>query len=234
MKYFIPLLLLCGAFPVAAQQTAQLRDATVEYDKRQLPSLSLTLEAPVEAVYDPWQDFWEDRYDVDIDRADKDGNDIAYLAEQVNLPALSDKSFDLYTSVEGGEDRSRVNLAITFSESDVVTQQNHAATYSAARGVLEEFRTYFYTTYFDERINETRELLEDVRDDSSSASKDAEKAREKIAKYEDKIEKLQRKIEDTRDEVGDELQTAEEKSRRVRELERELDELQRSRRKFVG
>ncbi|MBB4078196.1 hypothetical protein GGR28_000797 [Lewinella aquimaris] len=233
-KLILSLLLCCFGFQLMAQQAVSISDGTVEYDKRQLPSLRLPLQAPVDAVYDPWQDFWEDRYDVDIDRSDKDGDDISYLAEQVSLPKLSSKNFDFYSNVSGGETNATVSIALAFSDTDIVGRDNHADTYAAARAVLEEFSTYFYTRYFDERIDATREALEDVRDDSASASKDAEKAREKIEKYEDKIEKLRRKIEDLRDDVGDELETADEKAKRVRDLEAELEQLQRSRKNFVG
>ncbi len=234
MKYPLYVLVTLISFPLAAQRTADIQDGNTEYDKKTLPSLILTLEAPVDAVYEPWQEFWEERYAIDIDREDKDGNSIAYLAPQVNLPGVSEKNLDLYTNVYGDERGSQVAVSMAFSETDVVDRNKYPTGYAASRAVLEEFRTYFYTAYFDKRVEEVTDALEDVRDDSQDASKDAEKARSQIEKYENKIEKLRRKIEDTREEVGDELQTAEEKATRVRELEDELRTLQVSRRKYVG
>ena len=227
------LLFITSGF-AAAQQTATVTDGTTTYDKKTLPSMSIQLDAPVEVVYDIWDDFWDERYDIDIDRTDKDGDNIAYLAEQVPLRSLGDKNLDVYSSVDGDEQRSMVNLSLAYAENDVITRTNHQADYGTASAILDEFRTYFYQRYFDEQLSDTRDELADLRDDSQDASEDAEKARKKIAKYEDKIEKYRRKIEDTREEVGDELQTAEEKSERVRALEAQLQDLERARKQYLG
>lgn len=234
LKVILPLLILLSGVELIGQRSAMITDTNTEYDKRQLPSLTLSLDAAVESVYEPWQDFWEDRYDIDIDRTDKDRNAIAYLAEQVNLAGISPKNLDLYSSVDGTDRVSTVSMSLAFTETEVVTSRSPAATYMAAKAILEEFRTYFYTSYFDTRISEMRDELGDIRDDGQGASKDAKKARSKIEKYQDKIEKYERKIEDTREEVGDELQTAEQKATRITELEAELRKLEASRRNYLG
>ena len=234
MKYYFSAFFLLLGVSLLAQRTATITDGSTEYDKKTLPSMILDLDAPVEAVYEPWQDFWEERYSIKIDREDKDRKSIAYLAPQVNLPAVGDKNFDLYTNVYGDDQSSKVAVSMAYTDSDVIDRSKYPAGYAAGKAVLEEFRTYFYTKYFDTRLKETQEALEDVRDDRQSASKDAEKARSKIDKYEKKIEKLRRKIDDTREDVGDELQTSEEKAIRVRELEEQLQKLQQSRRNYLG
>ena len=233
MRLIFPLILLSSAL-ATAQQAATVTDGTTTYDKKTLPSMSIQLDAPVEMVYDIWDDFWDERYDIDIDRSDKDGDNIAYLAEQVPLRSLGDKNLDVYSSVGGNEQRATVHLSLAYAENDVITRTNHQGDYRTASAFLDEFRTYFYQRYFDEQLANKRDELADLRDDSQDASEDADKARKKIAKYEDKIEKYRRKIEDTREEVGDELQTAEEKSERVRALEAQLQDLERARKQYLG
>ena len=215
-------------------QSANIRNSTTEYDRKTMPSQVLSLDAPVDQVYDRWEEFWEDRYDIDIDRSDKDGSSIAYLAEQIGLAKLGDKQIDFYSNVDGSKESSTVSVTFAYADDDVVTATNHAATFRSVATYLDEFRTYFYQTYFDEQLAETRDELEDMRGDTQDASKDAQKAREKIEKYEDKIEKLRKKIEDTREEVGDELRTEEENARRVRELEARLQQLQSARKNYLG
>ncbi len=211
-----------------------ITDGSTEYDKKTLPSLVLSIDAPVDAVYEPWQDFWEERYSIDIDRADKDRNSIAYLAPQVSVPAVGEKNVDLYTNVYGDDQGSKVALSLAYSDSDVVNRAKYPSAYAAGKALLEEFRTYFYTTYFDNRISETREALESMKEDSADASKDVEKARSKIEKYEKRIDKLRGKIDDAREEVGDDLQTSEDKTIRIRQLEDQLQQLQQSRRTHLG
>ena len=218
---------------LSAQQSAGITETTTEYDVQRLASLTLSLDAPVEAVYDPWQDFWEDRYDIDIDRTDKDGNSIAYLADDVRLPDITSGNFALYSNVDGTDKVSTVSISIGLTDSEVVTSNKYPEAFRAATEKLREFRTYFYSRYFDERIAEVRDRLEDARDEREDASSDAEKARKKIQKYEDKIRDLREKIDETRADVRDELEAAETNEQRVLDLEAELRVLQASRGNYL-
>ncbi|MGB3801450.1 MAG: hypothetical protein WA952_16655 [Lewinella sp.] len=229
------LLLAClSVTPLFAQQDVSITEGTTEYDEQRLASMTISLDAPVETVYDPWQEFWDDRYDIDIDRTDKDGSSIAYLAENIQMIGVSTSPVSFYSNVDGSEDRSTVSISVAIDENTVVTRQNNAAAFTAAEEKLKEFRTYFYTRYFDERLEELTDELEDARDDREDASSDANKARKKIQKYEDKIADLREKIEDTREDVGDELEAAEENEQRVLDLEADLERIRTSRRNYLG
>ena len=204
-----------------------------KFDKESYSSLRLTIDAPADEVEEAWEDFWDDKYDIDFDKLDKDRNSIAYRAEQVSLALISPKTMNLYSKVTDAENRSDVALAIVFSANDVVTSSSYPEAYRAAETLLNEFRTTFYTKYFDERIADVRDDLEDMRDDSQDDSKDAEKARKKIEKYRKKIADYEEKIVDLREEVGDELESSEEKARRAEELQTRLRELEQRRAQYL-
>jgi predicted ribosome quality control (RQC) complex YloA/Tae2 family protein len=228
-------LFLAISFPILGQRSAsRITETNTEYDKERFPSLTVSVDAGVEAVYDPWQEFWEERYDIDIDRTDKDRSSIAYLAEQVSLPNLSDKNLNLYSNVDGTDRIATVSMSVVFGERDVVTGSSYPATHAAMKRILEDFETYFYRSYFDRQLAEVKDELEEVRDDAEDAEKDASKARSKIDKYEEKIADLREKIEEMREEAAEELQLADEKSTRVRELERQLREIEDRRREYVN
>ncbi|WP_157975884.1 hypothetical protein [Lewinella sp. IMCC34191] len=225
---------LAAAAPMLAQQQANITETTTEYDKQRLSSMTISIDAPVDAVYDPWEEFWEERYDIDIDRSDKDGSSIAYLAEEILMTGVSTQPVYFYSNVDGTDERSTVSISVALDQSKVITRQNDAAAFKSAGDKLREFETYFYTRYFDEQLAEVRDELEDARDDREDASSDANKARKKIRKYEEKIKDLREKIEETREEVGEELEDAEENEQRVLDLEAELERIQRSRRNYLG
>jgi len=214
--------------------SAQVKTARTEFDKTTMEAMQIDIDADYKTVADVWEDFWEDRYEVDFDKLDKDRSSLAMLAEQASVPIISQKNADLYAKVGGTDESSRVSFAVAYTVNDVVTNETHPKSFQAASAIMLEFRTFFYTQYFDEKLSEARDDLDDIRDDSSDASKDAEKARSKIKKYEDKIAKYQDKIEKMREEVGDELETAEEKAARAKELEKKVRELERMRAKYLG
>lgn len=230
MKYL--LILLSTAFTFSL--FAQVSTARTEFDKTTMEALRMDIDADYKKVADVWEEFWDDRYEVDFDKLDKDRGSIALKADQASVPIISQKNADLYAKVGGTDESSRVSFAISYTANDIVTKDVHPKAFTAAKAIMLEFRTFFYTQYFDEKLSEARDNLGDIRDDSTDASKDAEKARAKIKKYEDKIAKYQNKIEKMREEVGDELETAEEKAKRAKELEQKVRELERLRAKYVG
>ncbi len=226
-------LLFLLLFSCTAGLTAQISEGMATYDDINLQSLRMTIDAPADEVEERWEEFWEDRYDIDIDKLDKDRNSLAYLAEQVRLPLVSSKNVNLYSKVSDVDNRSDVALAFAYNESDVITRGSHPDSYRAAEAIMNEFRTLFYQQHFDEMIAEVRDDLEDVRDDGRDDSKDAEKARRKIEKYKDKIADYEQKIVDLREEVGEELDSSEEMAARATELERKLRDLEQQRSRYV-
>jgi hypothetical protein len=230
MKYIS--IILLTAFTLSL--TAQVKDARVEFDKTTMEALQMDIDADYKEVADVWENFWDDRYDVDFDKLDKDRGSIAMSAEQATVPIISPKNANLFAKTGGTEESCRVSFAIAYTANDVVTEDAHPKAYSAARAIMLEFRTFFYTQYFDEKLSDARDDLEDIRDDSSDASKDAKKARGKIKKYEEKIAKYRDKIDKMREEVGDELETAEEKANRAKELEQKIRKLEQLRARYLG
>ncbi|MFK8161210.1 MAG: hypothetical protein AB8H12_02000 [Lewinella sp.] len=229
MKYLLIFTLTLISFSVFGQVTT----APTQFKKSNFEALKITLDADYEIVADHWEEFWEERYEVDFDKLDKDKASIAFSAEQATVPIISDKNANLFSKVGGTSITTTVSFAIAYTENDVVTMMTYPRSYEAASAIMLEFRTYFYTKYFDEQLSEVREKLQDIRDDSSDASDDADKARRKIEKYEAKIRKYQDKIDKERENVGDELETAEEKANRAKELERKLQELERNRARYL-
>jgi uncharacterized coiled-coil DUF342 family protein len=230
MKNLLLLLSLCFHLPL----TAQIKTARAQFDKQTFEAMQMTIDADYERVADEWEDFWKDRYDVDFDKLDKGRNSITKLAEQAAVPLISTKNANLFVKVEGSDLSATVSFAVTFTANDVVTMIAHPAAFEAARAIMVEFRTHFYTTYFDEKLEEARDDLSDVRDDGLDDNEDAAKARKKIDKYEQKINDYEQKIEGLRKEVGDDLESAKDKARRAKELKNKVRELERMRAKYLN
>lgn len=230
MKYLLSVFCCLYFISLSAQVTVQ----SIDYKKQSLESLQVEIDAEKDLVEDLWDDFWDDRYNIDVDKFDNDKRGTAYLAEQVSVPLISVKNFDLYSKIEDRGNKSNVSMAVSFTEGSAINKRSNAEAYDAAEAIMTEFRTYFYTRYFDDKLNEARDQLTDIRDDSQDANEDAIKAREKIEKYEDKIAKLQRKIEKEREKAGDEFETAEEKSRRAKELEERIRSIEEMRARYLG
>ncbi len=232
MKRF--LFILAALFSLVQLSAQEVGVTSESYKKLNYESLVVLIDASPDLVEQKWEQFWDDRYDVNIKRFDRDNSGTAYLGEQVALPIISPKNLNLYSKISPVGNETRVTLAMAFSENDIVTKGAHGTSFVAAEAMMKEFGNYFYTGYFDEQLKTVRDELEDVRDDRSDASDDVEKAKRKIDKYEKRIKKYQDRIDKERKEVGNELETAEEKARRIQTLEAQLRELERLRARYLG
>jgi len=229
MKYLLSLFCCLASIGLFAQVSVK----NVSYKKQAMESLQLIIDAEKGEVEDVWDDFWDDRYNIDVDKFDNDKKGTAYLAEQVSVPLISVKNFDLYSKIEDRSEKSAVSMAVSFASGSSINKVSNREAFDAAEAIMIEFRTYFYTKFFDEKLSVVREELADIRDDSQDANKDAIKARGKIEKYEDKIAKFKEKIEKEREKAGDEFETAEEKSRRAKELADRVRSIEQMKAKYL-
>ena len=97
------LLLLALAFTIGLN--AQITSRSVQFDKMNFEALQTNIDANYETVADVWEDFWEERYDVDFDKLDKDKASITFKAEQASVPLISQKNADLFSKVLSKVDR---------------------------------------------------------------------------------------------------------------------------------
>ncbi|PHI19514.1 hypothetical protein CEQ90_12510 [Lewinellaceae bacterium SD302] len=234
-KYLFTCLLLIAITTLSAQSRSRVQATMTEYDNQTMASQEITINASQDEVEESWDDFWSDRYDVDVDKADKNRNSITYKSEAAEVSALSNKTMDIYSKLTKlGDNRTGVSLALSFGYDLVATAEKYPDEYQRASTVLDDFQTYFYKRHYDEKIEELRDQLNDVRDDREDAADDQSKASKKIRKYQDKIKKLEEKIADAREEIGEESITEEEKMMRVKELEEKMRMLERERRAYVN
>lgn len=214
-------------------QRSKVMSTTATYEKDAMAAQSITLDAGRSKVQDLWDQFWDERFDVDIDRFDREKSSASYLSEEVIVSTISDKTMDVLSKVSGSSNRSEVQLSIRFGYDMVVDNNKFPMEFKKAGMILDDFQTYFYERYFSEKITDLKDRLEDVRDEKEDAADDQSKASKKIAKYQDKIRKYEEKIIEEREEMGEERTVEASKADRLRELEKELSELERMRRRYV-
>ncbi|OAV45416.1 hypothetical protein A3850_013340 [Lewinella sp. 4G2] len=205
----------------------------IKYEDQSISSLKFSVDGPADEIEEAWEDYFDERYDLKLDKLDKDRGSIAYRNENATLTLLTSKPVTLYSKVAEIEGGAQISVAMT-DANGAYTETNNATAMLAVRAMIEDFKNRFYTDYFDEQLEDARKELEDARDDSQDDTKDAERARKKIEKYRDKIADYEKKIQDLRDEVGDELLSAEEEAARAARIEDKIREIQVRRARYLG
>ncbi|MGB3546678.1 MAG: hypothetical protein WBA17_06870 [Saprospiraceae bacterium] len=223
---------LCITGTISAQ--SYVEETSTTFDKRSMSAVMVRIDAPRDAVEDKWDEFWDDKYDVDIDKKDKDRNQITMVAEQVSIPAVSDKNFDLMTKVADSGDGSTVYMGVSFGYDVEASNTQYTSSYQAAKAIMRDFQTYFYDKYFGDQLAELNDELKDVRDDREDASEDQQKSKKKIEKWQKKIADYEEKIQDERDDIGEEIVTEQDKAEKVAELEQRIREIEQMKSRYMG
>ncbi len=225
-------LFFCIAGAIVAQ--SYVEETSTTFDKRSMSAVMVRIDAPRDVVEDKWDEFWDDKYDVDIDKKDKDRNQITMVAEQVSIPAVSDKNFDLMTKVADSGDGSTVYMGVSFGYDVEASNTQYTSSYQAAKAIMRDFQTYFYDKYFGDQLAELNDELKDVRDDREDASEDQQKSKKKIEKWQKKIADYEEKIQDERDDIGEEIVTEQDKAEKVAELEQRIREIEQMKSRYMG
>lgn len=235
MKTSIYYFLLFFIFSIGlSAQTRSVVTANQQtYDETTLAGQEITINAERDAVEDSWDDFWSDKYDVDVDRVDRDKSAVTYLAQGVENSKIASRKIDVHSKLFGAGQTTKVSLAIGLGYAIVAGPANEPGIYRRASEILDEFQTYFYRNKYDKLIAEVRDDLEDVRDDRQDAAEDQTKAQKRIRKYREKIQDLEKKIAKEQEDMTEEEVTEADKMLRVNELEQKLATLERERRIYV-
>ncbi|MEM7574237.1 MAG: hypothetical protein AAF433_15130 [Bacteroidota bacterium] len=215
-------------------QFDDMTNATVDYDGNVYTATQINLEIPQDKVKDYWDNYWDERFDIDVDREDRNRRSEVFLAEEVSIPAVNDKSFDLWSKLtELDEVKTTVSLTFSFGYDISANPENYPVAYRKSQEYLDEFSAFAYERYFDEQIEELQSQLNDLRDDREDAVDDQQKSNRRIERWMEKIEKLEGRIADERAEINEEENIEVNKEQRIAELERDLSSLERRKRSYL-
>lgn len=206
---------------IVSAQARMVNEAS--FDKVSMAAYEIQIDVAPDRVIDLWDDFWDDRYKVDVDREDRNRNREIYMAKEVTVESISDKQIDIYSSITTtDEERAKVSLGFGVGYDVYVNQENFGTIFAAAERILNEFEAYSYQTVYSKIVEEREKMLkdaidekEDLQDDIKKNESDIESAQKKIADLESEIKKAQQDNEEARKKV---VSTAE----RVSKLEVEL------------
>ncbi|MEM6397756.1 MAG: hypothetical protein AAF741_15510 [Bacteroidota bacterium] len=78
MKIFTTLILFLSVFSLINAQ--EIEATTTNFDDNTFSASQLTIDIPFDQVKDYWDEFWDDKYDIDIDRENRDRESETFLA----------------------------------------------------------------------------------------------------------------------------------------------------------
>lgn len=214
----IATLLIAALFYVSAfAQVGRIEQTTVEYDKQSVDALTVTMKPERKDIQKAFDDWMDDRYDINMKGGGLFSDKNFRQAEAVSIPAISPDNVTLYTKTEERNGETRMTIFASRGLGNFVEEDEYSA-FTGLEDIFDGFLSSYLPEYYDERVAEAREELEDLREDVA----DAEKT---IRKNEDDIRKLEKENEEKRNEIAklkNDISEAEKMLDKREEIKREV------------
>ena len=201
---------------LATAQVGRIMETTVEYDKTTVDALAVTLQPERKDVQEAFEDWMDDRYDINLKRGGLFANKRTQKAEDAIIPAISADRITFMTKTEEVGDETRLYV-FAMRGNNPVDRADYKA-FTGMENIFDSFLSSYQPEYYEERVAEAREELEDLREDLKDAQDDIADNKEKIAK----LQKENTELEDKSAKLREEIKTAEVAVRTREEMRTEV------------
>lgn len=220
MKQMFTLLytaLICGVAFQGYAQNFNVKQATIQHEGAERPCLQVSVDPNPDLVKEKWRDYIKDKYNVKLKGigflADKD----LMSAEEVTIPAISDKQMDFYTQVVKQEGSSVMSVFMRFGYDMYVNKEKYPDAYERTESIMNNFLDAFLKNYYQEAISDISKELEDLNDEKSDLNEDNAKLQEDIRDNEEEIEKLKNETVENKNKI-------ESNQKRLTQIDQKLNE----------
>ena len=181
------LLIMC-AFYVNAQSLT-VENSTTKYDDKNVAAVKVVMNPSPEKVKEEFKDYMKDKYDVKLKGIGFLANRDVMYAEQVDIPAVSNKTMDFRTKVVERGEATEMTVFGSFGYDMDISPERFPNEYQELKEITVNFLNQFLPNYYQDRIDETQEMLTDL-------TKDREKLQDDIKDNEKEIKELQKENEE--------------------------------------
>ncbi|WP_020539209.1 hypothetical protein [Lewinella cohaerens] len=195
----------------------------VSFEDVEIAAYQININIAPDRVIDLWDEFWDDRYNVDVDREDRNREREIYLAKKIQVESISSKSLDVYSKLTTtAKDNTTVSLGFGVGYDVYASKDQFSDTFAAAERILNEFETYSYQKFYSQQVEEWQKQLEDAKEEKVEVEEEIAKREDKIEGWQKDIEDLERDIEKARKEMEADRDNLPEKIKRMNALEEKL------------
>jgi len=186
--------LFAGLFYASAfAQVGRIEQTTVEYEKNNVDALTVTMKPERKDIQKAFDDWMDDRYNINMKGGGLFGDKNLRSAEDVNIPAISTDNISFFTETEEVNGETRMTIFASYGLSNFIEADDYKA-YTGLEDIFDGFLSSYLPEYYEERVAEARKELEDFREEVEETEKD-------IRENEERITDLQRENEEKRSEL---------------------------------
>ncbi|MEN0051093.1 MAG: hypothetical protein AAF806_28780 [Bacteroidota bacterium] len=229
MKYRLNNTLLTGLLMLLSTCFAYAQvipvNSTIKHNKEERSCLMVRIEPEAKEVKKAWEDYLNDKYDFKLDGIGLLANRDMLKAEKVMIDDISNKAMNLYTEVVEDGDQTRMKVFAAYGYDFYIDEGTLPLEYTALRNIFEDFLKTYLPDYYEKGIEETEELIADLRNDREDLSKAIENDEERIKELEQEIKDMKKQLENNRRKLVDAALSLEKKEGELKVLQKKLQRM---------
>lgn len=204
----------------------QVKEGKSVLDKQERSGFYVDLAGDEKSIIKSFEDFLEDEKKYEVKSLFK-----KISAENIIVPAFSDKHFNLNAEVRTSGSQNQLWYWISYGTDIYITSADYPEEAQKCKELLKEFSKAYYTDFLEKDMVAVEEELEDSREELKSTektiaslTKDQLKEKKRREKLEKSKVKLQEELADLKVEIEDNETEIQKKEKEIIELKSKLDE----------
>jgi len=189
-------LILISTLTINAQNLT-VENATVNIEDKQVPAVKVVMSPAPDKVKDAFRDYINDKHDVKMKGIGFLSNKDVLTAEAVQIPAITSNNMDFKAKIVENGDNTEMYVIGTLGYDINISPDNYRMEYRAMKNITVNFLNEFLPEYYQERVDETQDMLSDLRDDRNDLRDDLADNKEEIADLEKKNRELNAELTST-------------------------------------
>lgn len=187
-------------------QVGRIEQTTTTYEDQVVDALTVSMKPARKDIQKAFDDWMDERFDINMKGGGLFSDKNLRSAEGVKITAVSSDNISLFVKTEELGDESIMTLFASHGLENYI-ERSELSAFSGLEELFDGFLSNYLPEYYQERVAEAQELLEDLRGDFTDTE-------DKISKNDKEIMKLQKENAELKEEMKSlerEIEAAEQK-----------------------
>ena len=172
-----------------------ISDGSVMHEDKLRPCLTIILPTPVDLIEDDFDDRVKEIYNVNMKKPGLFNGGNLMVAEEVDIPAISNKTMDFYSiTTKENDNSSKLEIFAAFGYDEYLNLEDHPAAHKELKRFITSFIDFHLNKYYSETLEEVIEEQEDLVKDKEQLEKKIQKNNKDILENIEDNEKMSKEI----------------------------------------
>lgn len=203
-------------------QKLKISDGITTYQDQTRPCIIIQIEPNPKEVKGELKDWMDDEQDVNLKGFGFWRKKDVLKAEEINLPIISPNEMDFYAEVVENGDITEMKIFGSFGYNIHISKESYPTEYRAMKEMSINFLSDFLPKYYQDKIEDTQELVSDLANERNDLKEDIEENTEEISELKEENSELAEKVNETSSDMKDAAAKLKIQENKLKNINKEL------------